>query len=262
MAHPNASSAFPRILLIDDDVISLEVLSTVLEMKRYPVDCAEDGAKALEFLKTSAVLPEVILMDSQMPGLSGPELVTELRRLSDAQLIAISGSEVSAELRQATDGFLLKPVEVDALIALLEGGSSATAPAGSAAVPEANLVAASDLPSVTAEADLLIDPIVLGKLRAMMSASAVLEIYTAVASDMKTRLVTLAAAIDAGNTTEVSRIAHTIKGGCAMVGFSIATAAAARLENSNRPETWLKELSQLHFALSELQGMLGNGLLE
>jgi CheY-like chemotaxis protein len=260
MAHPNASPAFPRILLIDDDIISLEVLSTVLEMNGYPVDCAEDGAKALEFLKTSAALPDVILMDTQMPGLSGPELVAELRRLSAARLIAISGSEVSVELRKVTDGFLWKPVEVDALAALVEGRSSATAPAGSAAVPEA--VAASDLPSVSAGTDPLIDPVVLGKLRAMMPASGVLEIYSTVASDMKTRLVSLAAAIDAGNATEVSRIAHTIKGGCAMVGFSIATEAAARLENSNRPETWPKELSQLHFALGELQGMLGDGLLE
>jgi CheY-like chemotaxis protein len=262
MAHPDPSRKFPGILLIDDDIISLEVLSTVLEMNGYPVDCAEDGPKALEFLKTSAALPEVILMDTQMPGLSGLELVAELRRLSDAQLIAISGSEVSAELRRAADGFLLKPVEVGALAALLDGRGSAPTPEDTAAVPKRNRVAESDLPSVSAETDPLIDPVVLGKLRAMMSASAVLEIYTAVASDMKTRLVTLAAAIDAGEATEVSRIAHTIKGGCAMVGFSIATEAAARLENSNRPETWPKELSQLHFALGRLQGMLGDGLPE
>lgn len=265
MILSNQRRQLPRILLIDDDAISLEVLSTVLEMNGFPVDCAEDGAKALEFLNTGkalpeVVLPEVILMDTQMPGLSGVELVTALRHCCDAKIIAISGSEVGAEIREATDGFLLKPVEIEALTALLEAGFGASAPLKSDAKPNAE----SDLSSVSAEAEAfpnpLIDAVVLGKLKAMMTASAVTEIYTAVASDMTTRLVTLAAAMEAGDATEVARIAHTIKGGCAMVGFAIAAEAAARLEISNRSETWPNELSQLHFALDKLQSMLGDGL--
>jgi len=267
MAHSDPSPQFPRILLIDDDVVSLEVLSTVLEISGYPVECAEDGTKALEFLKIAEAQPEVILMDTQMPGLSGLELVKELRRLSDAHLIAISGSEVSAELRKVTDGFLLKPVEVDALTAILSAKDSRISATTSGSPVEADNKPAfgSNLPSISAETDpeteYLIDPVVLGKLRAMMPASAVLEIYAAVASDLKTRLIPLAAAIDARDAIEVSRIAHTIKGGCAMVGFSMATEAAALLENSNRHETWPKELLQLHFALGKLQSMLGDGLL-
>ena len=87
------------------------------------------------------------------------------------------------------------------------------------------------------------------------------EVYSAVATDLEVRLPTLAAAIDAGQATDVARIAHTIKGGCSMVGLSSATEAAARLEGSNRPETWPRELLQLHFALGKLQDILGNGLL-
>ena len=93
-----------------------------------------------------------------------------------------------------------------------------------------------------------------------MPASSVLEIYSAVASDMVSRLVKLEAAMDAGDSAEVARTAHTIKGGCSMVGLTAAAEAAARLESSNGRETWSKELLQLHFALSKLQGMLGDGL--
>jgi len=46
-----------------------------------------------------------------------------------------------------------------------------------------------------------------------------------------------------------------------MVGISIAIEAAATLEKSNEREAWPKQLSQLHFAMNELQRMLGDGLL-
>lgn len=247
----------PRILLIDDDSISLEVLSMMLEMNGFPVDAVEDGAKALEFLQTGQAPIDLILMDTQMPGLNGIELVKALRGCCNARIIAISGSEVSLEILGATDGFLLKPVEVEALKTLLQAGDAATVGGRPKAAPDAKSV----LPSISAETEPLIDPVTLGKLKAMMPASAVMEIYTAVASDMAARLKSLASAMNTGDETEVARIAHTIKGGCAMVGFSIATQAAARLESSNRRETWPNELLQLHFALDMLQGILGDGLL-
>jgi CheY-like chemotaxis protein len=268
----------PRILLIDDDAVSLEVFSMLLEINGFPVDSVEGGAKALEFLSRARALPEIILMDTQMPGLSGLELVKALRQSCDARLIAISGSSVSDEIRESTDGFLLKPVEVEALIALLEADDAAAIDERPVLdeTPAATFELLSLAASAEDEGDLraepgsgskpeyesVIDPIVFGKLKAMMPASALREVYSAVASDMKTRLPTLAAAMDAGDATEVARIAHTIKGGCAMVGFTVATEAAARLEISNRSETWPKELLQLHFALSRLQGMLGDGLPE
>jgi HPt (histidine-containing phosphotransfer) domain-containing protein len=92
----------------------------------------------------------------------------------------------------------------------------------------------------------------------MMPAKAVREIYEAVASDLKTRLVSLSAAMDSADKGEVARIAHSIKGGSAMVGFAMASEAAARLEASNRAETWPKELLQLHSALSALERILSD----
>jgi CheY-like chemotaxis protein len=252
MASSNPNGKPRRILLIDDDAISREVLSMLLELEGFSVESAEDGATGLARLQETAESPGIILMDTQMPGLSGLELIAALRAANArARIIAISGSEVGGEIREAADGFLLKPIQVEDLTSLLESSNTVKA---SGAEPIVSSIG--DEPGLDG-----IDPVVLGKLQAMMPAAAVREIYAAVASDMETRLVTLSAAIDAGDVTEVKRIAHTIKGGCSMVGLSPATEAAQKLESSNATETWPKELLQLHFALGKLKGILVGGLL-
>jgi len=238
LAHPRAHLA--SVLLIDDDPISREVLSMILEMHGYPVACAEDGQEALASLAKDA--PDVILMDTQMPGLSGLELIRTLRARTGARIVAISGSDVSGAIRMAADGFLLKPIQPEDLDALLAAGPA----------PSQERAAFLSFHQDSS----VIDPAVLGKLTALMPPAAVREIYAAVATDLATRLVTLASAMDTGDAAEVARIAHTAKGGCSMVGLTAATAAAARLEASNGNGTWPKELSQLQSALAALQRML------
>jgi hypothetical protein len=267
MAGSDPNPPLPSILLIDDDAISREVLAMMLEMHGFLVGSAENGAQALELLESIDVPPGVILMDTQMPGLSGVDLAQAIRKAclakaaSGTRIVAISGSEVSEEVLLATDGFLLKPIQVESLLALLDE------PGGSSDAPELALQAAAAAETqhsaelIDPIIDPSIDPIVLGKLKAMMPHSAVVEIYTAVASDLDTRLPALTAAVEAGDATEVARIAHIIKGGCGMVGLTGAQQAAAHLESSNLRETWPKELLQLHFAVNELQRILGDGLL-
>ncbi len=245
MAQPS-SSPLPALLLIDDDAISREVLQMTLEMHGFAVEIAEDGAEALALLAGKNAQPELILMDTQMPGLSGLGLIEALRGCSTARIVAISGSDPGEAIRQAADGFLLKPIEPEGLLAWI----NRTEP-GAIAQSIAQVQAGQEL-----GAD-IVDPIVLGKLKAMMPASAVREIYAAVASDLTTRLATLRAAMDAADSIEVARIAHAIKGGCAMVGLSSAREAASRLETSNLPVTWPAELAHLHSALKGLEVMLG-----
>ena len=233
---PDAPAPRPSILLIDDDAISREVLAMLLEMHGYPVTCVEDGAQALASI--GADQPDVLLMDTQMPGLSGLDLIQALRAKTQARIVAISGSDPGESIRDATDGFLLKPIQPEDLDALLAGDSAEPAQSNSAVI------------SVSASAEQhAIDPVVLGKLNAMMPPAAVREIYAAVASDLRPRLDSLQSAMDAKDAQTVARIAHTIKGGCSMVGLTAATDAAERLESSNLIETWPR--SEEH--TSELQ---------
>jgi CheY-like chemotaxis protein len=241
----DAPAPRPSILLIDDDAISREVLSMLLEMHGYPVACAEDGAQALTNI--GADQPTVILMDTQMPGLSGLDLIAALRAKTQARIVAISGSDPVEAIRHAADGFLLKPIQPEDLDALLAGDPVQSTTSNAAGIHV----------SASAEEE-AIDPVVLGKLKAMMPLAAVREIYAAVAVDLGPRLDSLEAAMNTKDAQLVARIAHAIKGGCSMVGLTAAADAAARLETSNRIETWPEELFELRGALAALQSILSD----
>lgn len=254
MSPSDGSVLRPKLLLIDDDPISREVLSMLLAMHGYPVACAEGGEEALAGIETES--PEVILMDTQMPGLSGLPLIRALRARTNCRIVAISGSQVEESIRQATDGFLLKPLHPEDLDALL-ARPACVAELSKTGQSEAGFDGPSTDRSNHPANHPLIDPQVLNKLLKIMPATAVREIYEAVAADLKIRLAALANAMQADDAPAVARIAHTIKGGCSMVGVTIAIHAAAKLEFSNRNGTWLHELAQLHSALDRLERILG-----
>src|SRR4051794_36582596 len=99
----------PTILLIDDDLVSREVIATVLTLHGHMVQTADSGEEALELLDAATFTPEVILMDAQLPGLKGVSLIEQLRQRTHAEVFVISGSAPSPEITAAADGFLQKP---------------------------------------------------------------------------------------------------------------------------------------------------------
>jgi CheY-like chemotaxis protein len=235
------------VLLIDDDLVSREVTATVLTMSGYTVHAANSGAAALETLAAGEVMPDLILMDAQMPGLSGTALIAELRTRSRARIVAVSGSNPPSEVNAAADGFLLKPLDVEALRKLLDGHPSRPATA-------ASLVFDSEAPVVSPE--------ILAQLRHLMPESGVREIYQAIVADLERRSVALETAIAKGDAAEVRRIGHAIKGGCAMAGALQAARLGALLETvplglaGNQSDNSASLLNDLRSAAQALQRML------
>jgi CheY-like chemotaxis protein len=207
----------PTVLLIDDDLVSREVMATVLTMSGYSVHTASSGAAALSLLAAGGCKPEVILMDAQMPGLSGTELIAELRARTRATVYAISGSHAPEDVVAASDGFLLKPFGADALTRLLEEHAAQTNPASAPSV-------AADEPVINAE--------ILAQLRAIMPEPAVREIYAAVIADLGKKIKALQVAFSKQDLAEIRRIGHAIKGGCAMAGAQQLARLGAILESS------------------------------
>jgi CheY-like chemotaxis protein len=235
------------LLLIDDDMVSREVTATVLTMGGYTIHTAENGTTALTMLSGEDCAPDVILMDAQMPGLSGTELVAQLRSLSKARIFAVSGSNPAQEVISAADGFLLKPFDAEAIEKLLEGRPLP----GTAARPSRlNLK------------DPVISPDTLAQFRGMMPEGAVREIYTAVVADLGKRIQTLEAAIAKGDDSEIRRIGHAIKGGCGMAGAIQAARLGALFEEtppateSNHLDNSMALLSDLRAAARNLERML------
>ena len=67
----------PSILVADDEPTNLDVLLTCLNAEGYRVLVAEDGKSAVERAKHA--LPDLILLDVLMPGMSGHEACRELK---------------------------------------------------------------------------------------------------------------------------------------------------------------------------------------
>jgi CheY-like chemotaxis protein len=231
----------PTLLLIDDDMVSREVMATVLTMSGFMVHTAPDGTASLEMLAGGVCVPDVILMDAQMPGLSGTQLIRELRARSQAALYAMSGSNAPAEVAAAADGFLLKPFNAEALERLLQEHKPQAAPPSSGSGTQE--------PVVDAEA--------LARLREMMPETAVKEIYAALVADLARRVAALETAVASGNAAEARRIGHSIKGGCAMAGALQAAHLGAAIEDGAL-ESDGNHLDNSHALLLDLRAAFHN----
>ncbi len=234
----NADRRLPTVLLIDDDMVSREVMATMLTLGGYTVHTAESGDDSLAMLDGGTCAPEVILMDTQMPGLSGSALIGQLRARSKAVLYAMSGSSAPEEVVSGADGFLMKPFGPDALQRAMQGLATEPEPSPLIDVP-------------------VISPKTLAQLRSIMPETGVLEIFAAVAADLKTRQALLETAILRGDSAEVRRIGHAIKGGCSMAGALQAARVGELLETRGDDLEYSRSvLTHLRAATANLRRML------
>ncbi len=230
----------PTILLIDDDLVSREVIATVLTLHGHLVHTAEDGNEALQILEAGTVKPGVVLLDTQLPGLNGSELIAKVRQLGQDEIILISGSTPSDELIAAADGFLLKPFGADDLGKLLGQHRPKIDQAVTGAAEEE-----------------VINPATLAQFRQLMTESTVREIYAAVVSDLRKRQIALENAIAIGNSDEIKRIGHAIKGGCGMAGVvQVARLGAVFESESDQLDNCTDALKELYTATQRLERIL------
>jgi two-component system nitrate/nitrite response regulator NarL len=118
-----------RILLIDDHTLFRSGVSALLQ--RQPdlevVGEASDGVEGVKRAKQH--LPDVILLDLNMPGLSGLEtlqlLVEDLPETAVVMLtVSEDADELTAAMREGARGFLLKSIDADALVAAIRKAAS------------------------------------------------------------------------------------------------------------------------------------------
>jgi CheY-like chemotaxis protein len=109
----------PHVLVVDDDAALLENITECLEGEGFEVSVARDAAAALVRLG-QAPAPAVVIVDQQMPGLTGTELLARIRRqpaLARVRLVLVSGLLPG---RGAADGHadavLEKPFGVERLV--------------------------------------------------------------------------------------------------------------------------------------------------
>jgi CheY-like chemotaxis protein len=108
------------ILVVDDNVVQLKLLSALLERAGHPVRVAPDANEALAILRSFR--PRLILMDIQLPGIDGLTLTRMLKSnpsLRDIVIVGVTAygmQEDEDRVRAAgCDGYLSKPIETRAL---------------------------------------------------------------------------------------------------------------------------------------------------
>src|SRR5438128_8159502 len=120
-------NSHPEILVVDDDALSRKLLAQLLRTAGYDCRISKDGSEALEMIHAQP--PSLLLLDFDMPGPNGAEVLRRLRSDDDpavAQIPAImltahgsEQSEVSC-LQAGADDFVTKPVNASVLRARIE----------------------------------------------------------------------------------------------------------------------------------------------
>jgi len=115
----------PRILLVEDNELSRDMLSRRLVRRGYDVLVATDGAQAVDVARSGA--PDVILMDMSLPVIDGWEATRRLKAADETRtipIIALTALAMASDERKAReagcDDFDTKPVDLPRLLEKVE----------------------------------------------------------------------------------------------------------------------------------------------
>lgn len=112
-----------RILTVDDDPATLEILRAALEHAGFEVWGAESGEEALQILETRG-LPHLALVDIVMPGMDGIELCARIQEFIDLPIIMLTGvrdtTTVVDVIRRLAEDYIIKPFEVAEVLARVD----------------------------------------------------------------------------------------------------------------------------------------------
>ena len=111
------------VLIVEDEYGNAEVMQLLLEAEGYRVAAASNGLQALDMLRDGEK-PALILSDFMMPIMDGGELGAAIRQdpaLAHIPFIFMSATseDVVRRIFQDYDAFMVKPVEIDPLLALV-----------------------------------------------------------------------------------------------------------------------------------------------
>ena len=112
-----------KILVADDEESMRWVLSKALKRKGFSVDLAKDGDEALRMIQSSHY--DMAILDIKMPGLSGLELLDQIRELKKELLVVIMTAEASMKnaveaMKRGAYDYITKPFDLDVIDAIIE----------------------------------------------------------------------------------------------------------------------------------------------
>lgn len=106
----------PKILIVEDSPDNMKLFRAVLTLKGHEVIGLPGGERLLETIERTA--PELVLMDIQLPGQDGFELLKEIRQspFSALRVVALTAHAMTGDRERALaagfDGYITKPIDI------------------------------------------------------------------------------------------------------------------------------------------------------
>lgn len=228
--HPTrAESKMLAILVAEDNPVNQKLARRLLEKLGHKVHLVENGEEAVAAVKTRHF--DAVLMDLQMPVLGGLAATTAIRKWerghgTHVPVIAMTAHAMQGDrercLETGMDGYISKPVDIAALVSTLEAISPvlpeapSSEPAASRHTTGLPLNLDLALQRLDNDRDLLCD---------------VIEIFLA---ECPKAIAEIEAALQAGSSERVHRLAHKFKGSVGSLAAHHAMSLAAALESAGR----------------------------
>jgi CheY-like chemotaxis protein len=115
-----------RVLVVEDNELNLKLVRDVLQVAGYEVLEARSGEEGLEV--AHAAVPDLVLMDLQLPGIDGVETLHRLRSdplIAGLPVVAVTAFAMAGDRARAYaegfDGYLAKPISVRSLPSQVAG---------------------------------------------------------------------------------------------------------------------------------------------
>ncbi len=222
-ARPGTAGPSLQILLAEDNAVNQKVALRLLQRLGYTADVASNGFEAIAAIERRRY--DVVLMDVQMPELDGLDASRRIcARWPDTRprIIAMTANALPED-REACfaagmDDYVAKPIRPELLAEALQlvrpAGQDAVVPAG--------------------DAHGLLDDAALASLRELGGDDFLVEVIDTFLADVPTLLATLHQALEAGDTAEVRRAAHTLKSNGATLGATEFADLCRALEQQAR----------------------------
>jgi len=116
------------VLIVDDSAVMRQTMSKVVERAGWKAFSATEGGEALQFLKKTQTLPDLIITDLEMPGLGGMGFIEALKgnpQLFDIPVIMVTSRNERVHREKAfalgAAKFLTKPIEGSELKSIING---------------------------------------------------------------------------------------------------------------------------------------------
>ena len=115
----------PKILIVEDNDMNLDMLSRRLQRKGYEIATARDGQAGID--QALAEKPDLILMDMSLPVMDGWEATRRIKAnadIRDIPVIALTAHAMDSDKEKAMaagcDEFYTKPIELPGLLAIMD----------------------------------------------------------------------------------------------------------------------------------------------